>query len=100
MNKGFLRIGKWFFKPQELKDKSLGSRSVEPSTHPHAPDGHMIGLCLLVSCMLESERMCVCVFVCNHVPARVSQPAGVNGCTVIQCLSSVFLMLWLMMGGC
>ena len=33
MNKGFLRIGKWFFKPQELKDKSLGSRLVEALTH-------------------------------------------------------------------
>lgn len=38
--------------------------------------------------------------VCHHVPACVSQPAAVNGCTAIQCLSSVFLMLWLMMGGC
>lgn len=31
MDKGFLRIGKWFFKPQDLDEKSLGSRSVHVS---------------------------------------------------------------------
>lgn len=31
MDKGFLRIGKWFFKPQDLEEKSLGSRSVHVS---------------------------------------------------------------------
>lgn len=26
MDKGFVRIGKWFFKPYELEGKSLGNR--------------------------------------------------------------------------
>lgn len=49
MDKGFLRIGKWFFKPQDLEEKSLGSRSVHVShvlaeardETPHSHGAHM-----------------------------------------------------------